>query len=101
MFIAAYRINGKEHAGVYTRYQDYIRDTFSPDTEIISLIELVTHGRSYQERKECIREQAIEYSNIRSECSLSWLELSLIEGYFRKNGERYHLIEEFEENAIC
>lgn len=101
MLYAVYRLNGVEEAGVFDCSRDYFEATFDPDTEIIGLIEFKTHGKTYQERKEYVRDQAIEYSNINGYADISYMELSMIQEYFTRMGERYHLMDEFKENAIC
>lgn len=102
MFLARYKTQGKEHTNLYMHkgYEQFIKDTFSPDTEIITLIDFTIHGKTYQERKAETERIAIEYSN--ADCSgLSWGEYAIITDFFTRNGKRYCLMEEFTENGIC
>lgn len=70
-----------------------------PDVEG-HVLPLAVHGATYKERKESLRDLAIEYSN-ESIWGLSWGECAEIEGWFKEQGRRYGLIREFRENAIC
>ena len=86
---------------LFNNWPEYHKATFCPDIETICLIELDrTHGKTYQERKSCIENKAIEFSN-NQHGGLSWSELFNIESYFRWYGRRYGLLNEFRENAIC
>jgi hypothetical protein len=58
-------------------------------------------GKTYTERKENLRDLAIEYSNNVGETCLSYGELAEIGCFFEKNGKRYGLLKEFKENGIC
>lgn len=91
--------NKEEHSNLYYNFEDFHRDTFSPETEIISLIEFKTHGKSYAERKASAEETARRFQaeNIPG---LSWGEISEICGYFETVGKKYGLLTEFKENAI-
>lgn len=73
--------------------------TFSPDIEC-HVIQLAIHGKTYAERKENLRDLAINYDH-ESIWGLSWGEWALIEGWFEEQGRRYGLLEEFRENGIC
>lgn len=54
---------------------------------------------SYQERKEAVRNEAIDWQ---CECGglPSYGELADVQEYFEKQGRRYGLITEFRENGI-
>lgn len=56
--------------------------------------------KTYQERKEAAREQAIEFQLTFNERAYSWGELATLTGYFEKMGKRYGLLKEFRENGI-
>ena len=52
MFFASYKdADGNEHANLYFDWKKYFADTFSPECEIIQLIEFAVHGKNYRERK--------------------------------------------------
>lgn len=56
--------------------------------------------KTYRERKEATREQAIEYQIKFSDKSHSWHDLVVATSYFEKMGKRYGLLKEFRENGI-
>ena len=55
----------------------------------------------YYERKEEIRQQAIDWQLDFSNHNYSWSELAEFTDYFYKMGKRYGLLKEFRENGIC
>ena len=60
-------------------------------------------AKTYQERKEEVRQEAIEWQLAFSdseECA-SYSELAYSTAYFEKKGKRYGLLKEFRENGIC
>lgn len=57
--------------------------------------------KSYQEMKEQVRQEAIDWQIETSEQNLSYGELAEAGEYFEKLGRRYGLLQEFRENAIC
>lgn len=72
------------------------------DKHVICFIPLVVSGKTYAERKEDLRDKAIEWSNsVGSYPRWSYGELAIIEGFFETNGRRYGLLKEFQENCIC
>ena len=69
---------------------------------IVCYIPMTVSGRTYQERKNDIRNKAIEWSNNQGEyAAWSYGELADIGSFFETNGRRYGLLTEFRENAIC
>ena len=61
-------------------------------------IDLAIHGRTYAERQQDLREKAIFWQA--AEYDWSYSELADWNEYFRENGKRYGLLQEFRENAI-
>lgn len=55
----------------------------------------------YQENKQRIREEAIEWQLSTFDEYFGGLNLWLNQDYFRKMGKRYGLLREFRENGIC
>lgn len=55
---------------------------------------------TYAERKENVREEAIDWQYEASEKNLSYGELAEAGDYFYKMGKRYGLLREFRENGI-
>lgn len=57
--------------------------------------------KTYQEKKEAARQQAIDWQLLAGEQSLSYGELNEYMAHFERQGRRYGLLQEFRENAIC
>ena len=57
--------------------------------------------KSYQEMKEQVRQEAIDWQDEASEQNLSYGELAEAAEHFEKLGRRYGLLQEFRENGIC
>ena len=101
IFFASFKdAHGEEHANLYFDWKKYFADTFSPECEIIQLIEFAVHGKNYRERKASLEEIAVEFSH-NAVCGLSYGELYHIQNFFETMGKRYGLLREFRENAIC
>lgn len=106
MFFAAFQtIDHAPQAAIYHEtpggYAEYHRDTWNPETEIITCFRLNVSGRSYKERKRNLREKALEYSSAAALVNLSYGELATLQDFFENAGRKYGLIREFRENAIC
>ena len=56
---------------------------------------------TYQQKKEQVRNEAIDWQYEVAEMSLSYGELAEAQGHFERLGRRYGLLREFRENAIC
>lgn len=64
-------------------------------------IPLVVSGKSYEDRKNDLRNKAIEYqSSFYDFCGFSYGELSIIQNFFETNAKKYGLLNEFRENCI-
>ena len=105
MFIGFYRLDNKENFYIYYKnkygYEEWYKDTFSPTCEDIAVLDFTIKGNSYEEKKDCLRNIAIDYQNNFGGLSWSYGELSIIEDWFYKNAKRYGLVKEFKENCIC
>ena len=77
----------------------YYNVTFFPATKEVAFITFNVSGKNYQERKENVRQKAIEFSNFNFP-GLFFSDMIWIENWFKKQAERYGLLEEFRENAI-
>jgi hypothetical protein len=55
---------------------------------------------TYQEKKADVREKAINFQQVFSECDFSYSEIIEYQDYFLKQGKRYGLLKEFRENGI-
>lgn len=101
-YYAAYiDAKGIEHGMLFDSetINSYYNVTFSPATKEVALITFKVSGKTYQERKEDVRQKAIEFSHCNFP-GLFWSEMAWIESWFRTQAERYGLLEEFRENAI-
>lgn len=112
MFIGYYELDGEEYFNIYyygkNIYGNYnsgwdlwFKDTFSPTCENIKILNFKIKGKTYEERKGCLRDLAIDYSHNFASLGWSYGELAEICDWFYRNGKRYGLLKEFRENAIC
>lgn len=96
---------GENGGGLYAEnaggYDAYFRDTFCPATEIVSFISFHAYGKTYDERKESVRNAALDYQSACSEYCFSYSELAWIGAWFEHMGRKYGLLREFRENCIC
>ena len=61
-------------------------------------------GNTYQERKESLRDLAIDFqynNDGDTDIQLSMYEIAVVEDFFRRMGRKYGLLREFRENSIC
>lgn len=94
--------DGTYGGGVYANWSEYFADTFNPQTNDVALIsDTAVLTGSYQDKKNYIRERAIEYQYSAGLIPLSYMELMIMGDYFEKMGRRYGLLTEFRENGIC
>ena len=101
MVYAVIMTDQERQAVLFDTWEDYHKSTFSPYSEVDYTIELGRlQGKTYQERKEDIRNKAIEYSN-NIVGGLFMSDLAQIGEYFERYGKRYGLLTEFKENGIC
>lgn len=82
------------HASDY----DNVRNLFK-GTVIRDMICFALYGKNYASKKVQLQGIAIEYSHFDTS-GLSASELAEITAFFRRNGKRFGLIKEFEENAV-
>ncbi len=96
---------GENGGGIYYENDNgreaYFKDTFCPDTEIVSVISFHAYGKTYAERKESVRNAAIDYQSAQNDYCFSYSELFEIGEWFERMGKRYGLLREFRENGIC
>ena len=72
---------------------------FNPEVEQIACFELSVSGRTYNERKDNLRDKTIDYS-ICEKGDMYASELGEIYNFFETFGKRYGLTKEFRENCI-
>lgn len=101
MFFGVYKNDADEICGGFYDYEEWYKDTFSPSTVVLENIDLTVHGKTYADRKEDVRNKAIDYQNIPAlGMSLYMSEVAIFGEYFAAQGKRYGLLREFRENAI-
>lgn len=101
---------------LYESKEDYLKDfttdylldsteelsavSFDDDVLIDRVLEFKVSGNSYDEKKASLRNLAIGFQ---SSCQggLSYADIYWTEQFFRTNGKRYGLLEEFERECIC
>ncbi len=88
--------------GIYSGITREIAAAEIGENDLLYFIPLTVSGKSYQDRKNDLREKAIEYQNTWYDfCGFSYGEIGDIQAFFEKYGRRYGLLKEFRENAIC
>ena len=98
--------NGIIIEGIFDRASEIkaLTGTDLSDLEMLNVLLFKLCGHTYTERKENLRNLAIDFQAAQSEESnlqLSYMEAAKSADFFRKNGRRYGLLREFQENAIC
>lgn len=70
---------------------------------VIERLEDIQKGKNktYYEKKEEIRQEAVNWQLDFSNHNYSYLELANWGDYFYKKGKKYGLLKEFHENGIC
>jgi hypothetical protein len=105
MFIGKYELNNKISNYIYAKtkegYEEWYKNTFSPETENIEILDFTIKGKNYNEKKLCAAEIAKDWQINFSQYSWSYGEIVIICNYFKKIGKRYGLLKEFKENCIC
>lgn len=103
-FLAVYDdADGKRQSWIYNSYNAYQKDIADSKCKEIFILDMSeVNGKTYTEKKEEVRERAIEWSNMMGEAyGLSLGEIKIIDDFFEKYGRRYGLLREFRENCIC
>ena len=104
MFLGYYELDGEQHFDIYIGGNDlslWNRKTWSPLCKNIKLLSLEIKGKTYQDKKQQLRDLAIEWQHNFSEYNWSYGELAEIQDYFYTKGKKYGLLKEFKENCIC
>lgn len=97
-------IIGENGGGLYNEHaggcEAYFKDTFCPYTEIVSFISFNAYGKTYAEKKESVRNAALDYQSAQQNYPFSYSEMATIGAWFERMGRKYGLMKEFRENAI-
>ena len=99
--IAGRILNEVIEATTFYNWNECHKYFFCPFYDDKYVIPFRVSGKTYQAKKEDLRQQAIDYSNIQSVLTLYWSEVAEISNFFKRNGKRYGLLKEFQENGIC
>lgn len=96
-----YRDN-KTSAKTFYSIDEYHTFTFCPliMTDFLLDTNRCPYGKTYKEKKEWLKEKAIELSNYDYH-KISWIEFLNLTDYFSRHGKKYGLLKEFRENGIC
>lgn len=102
MFYGSYITqSGEIVGGFYSDYDQWFKDTFPPDTQVSIIIDLHVHGKTYAERKDDVRNKAIDFQRLfEFNVPMAWSELAEWGDYFSTQGKRFGLLSEFRENGI-
>jgi len=99
--IIVYREHKNITGGLYTDISYKKAASEVGENNILYYIPLVITGNTYQDRKNNVRDKAIEYQNTYYDfCDYSYGELSIINEFFEKAGRHYGLLNEFTTNGI-
>lgn len=94
--------DGEFLGGIWDSWEDFHSDTFSPEYETHFCYDFTTKGKTYADRKEYVRNFAIDWSNLGFLYEgWSYGELGIIQSEFERLGRQYGLLKEFHENCIC
>ena len=114
-FIGVYEENGKRRAALYDNFEDWHRDTFSPEITEMEVLTLslslkgltlytVHTGKTftdYEKKRVLLKQKALEWDRIAANSSgWTWGEIAIITAWFEKMAARFGLTREFRENGI-
>ena len=74
------------------------------DITVLRVLYFEINGRNYKERKNSLRDLAIDFqieNDGNTDVQLSMGEIGAASAYFERMGKRYGLLREFRENCIC
>ena len=93
--------DGEVKSKLYHDWNEYYRDTFSPSVDVLGFVSYIVRGKTYDQKKECVRNIAKDTQILISHAQdISWEELCEIKAWFEKMGRRFGLLKEFRENGI-
>ena len=87
--------------GIAYSYDELHRATFAPLPHDELILDRVG-GKTYQEKKEAVRDKAIDYSYMMGVVTnMAWGDSANVSEWFHRYGKRFGLLREFHENGIC
>ena len=90
---------GKKSSRLFQSWDSFHEATFSPEVEIVAMLPLMVHGNTYAERRESLRQLAIDV-HANDDGGLAWSEYTLIGDFFERNAKQLGLVCEFRENGV-
>ena len=94
-------LNGEILGGLYEDISRQDLNNIEGIQNVLYYIPLVISGNNYQDRKDDIKNKAIEYQRTFYDfCNYSYGELASITEFFETAGKRYGLITEFKNECI-
>lgn len=96
--------DGHTESNLYWYWDALHHDTFSPFSDVLYLLPFEIHGKNYRERKDSLRELAIDFqynNDGDTDVQLSLGEIGAVCNFFEREGRKYGLLREFRENRIC
>jgi hypothetical protein len=103
-YLGSYEKDGKRESWIYygnEGIQLFIKETFNPLVEVTSqLICLNPIGKSYQDRKEQVREIVYQAMDVNEYPGLSYGEYAELNNIFSRLAKRYGLIREFKSEGL-
>lgn len=91
--------NGQQSSHLCNTWEKYNELTFSPKTEVVCCLPLMVSGKTYWERKNSLRDLAIDVQ-CNDQGGLSWSECKALGDFLERNARRFGLVQEFRENNI-
>ena len=99
MIFANLSAEGKTAAFLFRSWDEYRSVATDDSVTATDIIPLVIHGRTYMERKNSLRNLAIDVQAA-DNGGMSYGECCDLANFFDAQGRRYGLLGEFRENAI-
>lgn len=90
--------DGEQYNVMYYSWETFHGATFNPYTNYSALLFKI-YGKTYAERKESLRNLAVEYQHS-DVGGLYMSDYAALSDFFTEYGRRYGLLREFRENAI-
>ena len=86
-------------ASVFDTWPQYHAATFSPDCDISAVIPLTIHGATYAQRRDSLRNLAIDVQSA-DNGGMSYGDAANLTDWFTRNARRYGLVNELRDNGI-
>lgn len=100
---ATYQDDNKISEILFDSIADYNSFFWSPQCMPLETIELKATGKTYQQKKQSVRDVILDITAVEYEINgigLSYGEMQTLQGWCEDMAKRYGLTKEFQENAI-